>query len=53
MRKFIEGHWIKCNEPSDHLYFIMMDKRTEKFIQNPVKHLIWSTLQKYLEAFSR
>ena len=29
-----------------------MDRWTQERIQNPVKHLIWSILQRYLYAFS-
>ena len=41
-----------CNCKLGYLHFILMDRWTQKRIQNPVKHLRWSILQKYLEAFS-
>ena len=50
---FVENNLTKINQPSAYLYFIIMDKWTQKCIQkNPVKHLRWSNFQKYLEAFS-
>ena len=52
MREFIGNHLIKCNQPSSYLCFMIMDRWTQKSIQNPVKHLRWSILQKYLQTFS-
>ena len=46
MQEFVENHLIKFNQPSDHLYFIMADRWTQKRVQNPIKHLTWSILQK-------
>ena len=52
MREFVENHLIKCNQPPAYLYFIITDRWTQKRIQNPVKLLRWSILQRYLAAFS-
>ena len=39
MREFVENHLIKCNQPSAYLYFIIMDRWTQKRIQNPLQHM--------------
>ena len=52
MREFVENHLIKYDQPSAYLYFIITDRWAQKLIQNPAKHLRWSILQKYLQAFS-
>ena len=50
--ELVENHLIKCNQPPAYLYFIITDRWTQKRIQNPVKLLRWSILQRYLAAFS-
>ena len=52
MREFVEKHLIKYNQPSAYMYLIIIDRWVQKRIQNPVKHLSWSIIQKYLQTHS-
>ena len=52
MGEFVENHLIKYNQPSAYLCFIIIDRWAQKRIQNPVKHLSWSIIKKYLQVHS-
>ena len=52
IQEFVENHLVKYNQPSAYLYLIIIDRWAQKRIQNPVKYLSWSIIQKYLQAHS-
>ena len=52
MREYVENRLIKYNQPSAYMYLIIIDRWAQKRIQNPVKPLSWSIIQKYLQTHS-